>query len=62
MARSIGLTAAYTFSKTTDNSTNELNTSALNPRRPQDAGNFFAGGLNIDNEWDRHHWTFDIVL
>jgi hypothetical protein len=51
-ANNLGFTAAYTFSKTEDNSTNELNTSALNPRRPQDAGNFFsAEGLNIDAEW-----------
>ena len=51
-AKNFGFTAAYTFSKTTDNSTNELNTSALNPRRPQDAGNFFsAEGLNVDTEW-----------
>lgn len=50
-ARNIGFTAAYTLSNTEDNSTNELNTSALNPRRPQDAGNFFGSGLNIDNEW-----------
>jgi hypothetical protein len=51
MAKNVGLTAAYTLSNTEDNSTNELNTSALNPRRPQDAGNFFGSGLNIDNEW-----------
>lgn len=51
-SKSIGFTAAYTLSKTEDNSTNELNTSALNPRRPQDAGNYFSpSGLNIDNEW-----------
>jgi len=51
-AKNLGFTAAYTFSKTRDNSTNELNTSALNPRRPQDAGNFFsAEGLNVDAEW-----------
>ena len=51
-ARNLGFTAAYTFSKTEDNSTNELNTSALNPRRPQAAGNFFsAEGLNLDAEW-----------
>jgi len=42
-SRNLGLTAAYTFSKTLDNSTNELNSSALNPRRPQD-------GFNIDDE------------
>lgn len=42
-SRNIGLTAAYTFSKTLDNSTNELNSSALNPRRSQD-------GFNIENE------------
>ena len=38
-SRSLGFTAAYTFSKTLDNATNELNTSALNPRRAQDAFN-----------------------
>ncbi len=57
--RNIGFTAAYTFSKTIDDSTNELNTSALNPRRPQNAGNFFSGeGLNLDNERGRS--TLDI--
>jgi hypothetical protein len=35
----LGFTAAYTFSKAIDDSTNELNSSALNPRRPQDAFN-----------------------
>ncbi|MEP6945940.1 MAG: carboxypeptidase regulatory-like domain-containing protein [Acidobacteriota bacterium] len=50
-ARNLGFSAAYTLSKTTDNSTNELNTSVLNPRRAQDAGNFFSpAGLNIKNE------------
>jgi hypothetical protein len=49
--RNVGFTAAYTFSKTEDNSTNELNTSALNPRRAQDAGEYFNGGLNIDNDF-----------
>ena len=42
-SKDLGFTAAYTFSKTLDNSTNELNTSALNPRRPQD-------GFNIADE------------
>lgn len=44
LSRNLGFSAAYTFSKTTDNSTNELNTSALNPRRAQN-------GFNIDDEW-----------
>jgi hypothetical protein len=35
----LGFTAAYTFSKGIDDSTNELNSSALNPRRSQDAFN-----------------------
>ena len=35
----LGFTAAYTFSKGIDDSSNELNSSALNPRRPQDAFN-----------------------
>jgi hypothetical protein len=60
-ARNFGFTAAYTFSRTIDNSTNELNTSALNPRRAQDAGNYFSpdgrllgeAGLNLDNERGR---------
>jgi hypothetical protein len=44
-------TAAYTFSKTIDDSTNELNTSALNPRRPENAGNRFdSNGLSLRNE------------
>ena len=50
-SKNIGFTSAYTFSKTTDNSTNELNTSALNPRRAQDAGEFYGEGVNIDNEF-----------
>jgi outer membrane receptor protein involved in Fe transport len=36
----------YTFAKTMDNSTNDLNTSAVNPRRPQDA-------FNLRDEWAR---------
>ncbi len=47
----VGFTAAYTFSRTEDNSTNELFTSNLNPRRAQDAGEFFGSGLNIDSEF-----------
>ncbi len=38
-SRGLALTSAYTFSKTIDNSTNELFTSRVNPRRPQDARN-----------------------
>ena len=40
------LRANYTFAKTMDNSTNDLNTSAVNPRRPQDS-------YNLRNEWAR---------
>jgi hypothetical protein len=61
-SRDLGFTAAYTFSKTMDDSTAELNSSALNPRRPQDFYNLggewarsaldiphrFAGSLNYD--------------
>jgi len=50
-ANNFGFTAAYTWSKTRDNSTNELNTSALNPRRAADAGENFGAGLDISNEW-----------
>lgn len=42
-SKGLAFTAAYTFSKTIDNSTNELNSSALNPRRPQN-------GFNIADE------------
>src|SRR5882724_9245413 len=35
-SRGLMLRANYTFAKTMDNSTNDLNTSAVNPRRPQD--------------------------
>ncbi len=38
-SRGLGMTAAYTWSKTIDDSTNELNTSVPNPRRPQDPFN-----------------------
>jgi hypothetical protein len=51
--RNVGFTAAYTWSKTEDNSTNELNTSALNPRRAQDAGEYFQGGANVDTDFSR---------
>jgi hypothetical protein len=57
-AQNFGFTAAYTFSRTIDNSTNELFTSVLNPRRAQDAGTFFSAdgrligpsGLNLETE------------
>jgi hypothetical protein len=35
-SRGFAFTSAYTFSKTIDNSTNELFSSVVNPRRPQD--------------------------
>ncbi len=38
-ANNVSFTAAYTYSRTIDDSTNELNTSAINPRRSQDAFN-----------------------
>ena len=43
-----GLTfrANYTYAKVMDNSTNDLNTSSVNPRRPQDS-------YNLANEWAR---------
>jgi outer membrane receptor protein involved in Fe transport len=40
------LRANYTFSKTMDDATNDLNTSAVNPRRPQDP-------YNLRDEWAR---------
>lgn len=44
-------TAAYTWSRTWDNSFNELFTSSLNPRRSQDAGEFFGKGLDLSADW-----------
>jgi len=41
----------YTFSKAEDNSTNDLNTSAVNPRRPENS-------YNLRNEWSRS--TLDV--
>lgn len=38
--------ANYTYAKTMDNATNDLNTSAVNPRRAQDS-------FNLRNEWSR---------
>ena len=60
--RGLAFTAAYTWSKTIDDSTNELNTSTVNPRRPQNSFNMraerglsaidvphrFAASLNYD--------------
>jgi hypothetical protein len=36
-----------------DNSFNELFTSSLNPRRSQDAGEFFKAGLDLSHDWSR---------
>jgi outer membrane receptor protein involved in Fe transport len=43
-SRGLGGTIAYTFSKTLDDSTNEVFSSAVNPRRPQDP-------FNVRDEW-----------
>ena len=45
--------AAYTWSRTRDNSFNELFSSSLNPRRSQDAGEFFGAGLNLSADYSR---------
>jgi outer membrane receptor protein involved in Fe transport len=52
-SRGLYLNSAYTFSRTLDDSTNELFTSFVNPRRPQDP-------FNVRDEWglsalDRTH-------
>ena len=49
----LSFTAAYTWSRTMDNSFNELFTSSLNPRRSQDAGEFFKAGLDLSHDWSR---------
>ena len=53
LSRNVLFQAAYTWSHTMDDSTAEINTTALSPRRPQDFG-------NLSNEWatsalDRRH-------
>jgi hypothetical protein len=54
LARHLALTAAYTYSRTHDNSFNELFTSSLNPRRSQDAGEFFQPqGLDLTHDYSR---------
>ena len=52
-ANHFAASAAYTFSRTYDNSFNELFTSSLNPRRSQDAGEFFGSGLDLSADWSR---------
>ncbi len=52
-AQHFGATAAYTWSRTFDNSFNELFTSSLNPRRSQDAGEFFTNGLDLSHDYSR---------
>jgi hypothetical protein len=52
-ASHFGATAAYTWSRTWDNSFNELFTSSLNPRRSQDAGEYFGSGLDLSHDWSR---------
>jgi hypothetical protein len=51
VAHGLLLQTNYTFSKAEDNSTNDLNTSAVNPRRPENA-------YNLGNEWSRS--TLDV--
>jgi outer membrane receptor protein involved in Fe transport len=53
LSRHFAGTAAYTWSRTYDNSFNELFTSSLNPRRSQDAGEFFGKGLDLSHDWSR---------
>jgi len=53
-ARHLSFTAAYTYSRTYDNSFNELFTSSLNPRRSQDAGEFYQPqGLDLSHDYSR---------
>src|ERR1043165_5732365 len=51
LSRHFAGTAAYTWSRTWDTSFNELFTSSLNPRRSQDAGEFFGKGLDLSADW-----------
>jgi len=51
LARHFSASAAYTWSRTYDNSFNELFTSSLNPRRSQDAGEFHGAGLDLSHDY-----------
>jgi hypothetical protein len=46
LSRNVLFQAAYTWSHTMDDSTAEINTTALSPRRPQDFGNMAAEWAN----------------
>jgi outer membrane receptor protein involved in Fe transport len=52
-ANNFSASAAYTWSSTWDNSFNELFTSSLNPRRSQDAGEWFGAGLDLSADWSK---------
>ena len=52
--------AAYTWSKTMDNSTDDFNSSALNPRRAQDSNNFGAE-YSLSALSHKHRMTLEVV-
>ncbi|MEP7075546.1 MAG: carboxypeptidase regulatory-like domain-containing protein [Acidobacteriota bacterium] len=62
-SRTLGFSASYTFSKTIDTATNELNTSALNPRRAQDGFNLAdEKGLSVLDVPHRFVMSFNYDL
>ena len=52
--------AAYTWSKTMDNSTDDFNSSALNPRRAQD-GNNYGAEYSLSALSHKHRLTVEVV-
>ena len=52
--------AAYTWSKTMDNSTDDFNSSALNPRRAQDSNNY-AAEYSLSALSHKHRLTVEVV-
>ncbi|MGH9601533.1 MAG: TonB-dependent receptor domain-containing protein [Terriglobales bacterium] len=61
--RGMSLRANYTFAKTFDDSTNEFNSSAVNPRRPEDADNLSRergrSALDINHKFALS-WIYDL--
>ncbi|MBA3439643.1 MAG: TonB-dependent receptor, partial [Pyrinomonadaceae bacterium] len=61
-SRGFAATAAYTFSKAIDDATNELNSSAVNPRRPEDFFNRNERGLSAIDSPHRFVTSFNYEL
>lgn len=61
-SRGLAMTAAYTFSKAIDDATNELNSSTVNPRRPEDFFDLNERGLSAIDVPHRFVTSFNYEL